>query len=148
MLPTSPLVGNAYVVSDSNKVWVYTGSRSASTATVGYVDSGMTYLEPEFTVEVNGGQVLTLNTATVEVGNNVQLTIVRTESSVNNSWNNTVPNTSTLSLIDSNTPVALFLKAAPAELPDDSYLGGDPRLTDENNEPLTTENGQYITGYY
>jgi hypothetical protein len=148
MLPDTTLIGNAYIVSATNKVWVYTGSRSASTATIGYVDSGVIYLEPEFTIEVDTGQTLTLNTTTVELVNNVQLTIVRTESSVTSSWNNIVTNTSTLSLIDSNTPVALFLKAAPAELPDDSYLGGDPRLTDENNEPLTTENGQYITGYY
>jgi hypothetical protein len=148
MLPTNAFVGNAYLLADTNQVWVYTGARTASTSTAGYVFSGVTYLEPEFIIEVDTEQTLTLNTATVVLDNNIQLAIVKKETSTNSVWNNTVTNTTTLSILDSNTPVALFLKAGPAELPDDSYRGGDPRLTDENNEPLLTEIGTYITGYY
>ena len=156
-LPSDVSIGNAYLVTATNQVWVYTKFRTASTSTAaGYVFSGVTYIEPEFKVE--SAQTLKLNTATVMLENNVQLAIVRKETSTNAVWNNTITNTTTISILDSNTPVALFLKSGPAELPDDSYRGGDPRLTNENNEPLLVtvqellpnviNTATYLTGYY
>ena len=140
--------GNAYIVESTNQVWLYTGSRSQTTATIGWVYSGVDYLPPDFTVTNTGNQQLVLNTATLGVEENIQITIVKKDFSSYDSWNNTVTNTSTLSLIDSDTAVALFLKEAPTDLPNSYYYGGDLVLTDEAGDPIVDENNQHITGYY
>jgi hypothetical protein len=146
--PESPIIGDAYILEDSNEIWLYTGSRSQSTATIGWVNSGILYLPPEFTVTNTGNQQLVLNTATLEVQADIQITIVKKDFSANGSWNTIVSSTSTLSLIDSTTTVAQFLQHGPTDLPNNYYYGGDLILTDEAGEPLVTEENKLITGYY
>ena len=143
----SPRVGNAYIVTATNQVWVYTGLRSESTATRGFVYSGLNYIPADFSIDLSAGQTLTLNTATIELVNNRQITIVKKETTVNSVWNNTSTVNSTVGLIDSDTAVVSFLKESPADLPDNYYYGGDLKLTDENGEPLVDFDGRYITGY-
>lgn len=140
--------GNTYLVTSTNQVWMYTGSRSQSTATVGWVFSGVTFLPPEFTITNTNTQQIILNTSTLGVEKNIQVTIVKKDFSAYDSWNNTVTTTSTLSLIDSDTSVALFLQEGPTDLPNNYYYGGDPVLTDESGAPIVDENDQNITGYY
>ena len=139
-----PTVGHAYLVTSTNQVWVYTGLRSDSTATRGFVYSGLDYIPADFSVEA---QTLTLNTATIELVDNRQITIVKKETTVDSVWNEVSAVNSTVGLIDSDTAVVRFLKESPAELPDNYYYGGDLKLTDENGEPLVDYDGRYITGY-
>lgn len=150
LLPSSPSFnGAAYLVEDTNKVWVYTGSRTDDLSKPGYVYSGLKYLEPEFTV--NSLQEITLNTSVLGINNNIQVSIVKKDMSINGVFNEVVSGTNTLSIIDSNTPTANFLREAPAELPNNNYYGGDFRLTDESGDPLVyRENNadRNLTGYY
>jgi hypothetical protein len=91
--------------------------------------------------------MLTLNTATIELVENRQITIVKKETTVDSVWNEVSAVNTTVGLIDSDTAVVRFLKESPAELPDNYYYGGDLKLTDENGEPLVDFDGRYITGY-
>ncbi len=143
-LPVDTVTGHAYLVTSTNQVWVFTGLRTETTATRGYVLSGLEYIPADFSLE---GQVLTLNTATISLRDNIQVSIVKKEFTVNSVWNEVTSINSTGALIDSDTAVARFLKESPAELPDNYYYGGDLKLTDENGEPLTDFDDRYITGY-
>ena len=116
-LPTGVNVGDAYLITGTNKVYVYTGSRTESTATYGYVYSGLTYYPEEFKVEAGTQQVLTLNTTTIALENDIQLTIVKKDYQASAEWNDKISQFETRSLIESTSSVALFLKAGPAELP-------------------------------
>ena len=116
-LPTGVNVGDAYLITGTNKVYVYTGSRTESTATYGYVYSGLTYYPEEFKVEAGSQQVLTLNTTTIALENDIQLTIVKKDYQASAEWNDKISQFETRSLIESTSSVALFLKAGPAELP-------------------------------
>jgi len=51
------------------------------------------------------------------------------------------------SLLESNDANAAFIRQKEAELPDVYYYGGDPRLLDSNNVPLTDDNGTTLTRY-
>jgi hypothetical protein len=55
-LPTTDIMNTAYVVAETNQVWVYTNSIEQD-AVNGYVYKGLNYLEPEFnlTLSVNEG---------------------------------------------------------------------------------------------
>jgi hypothetical protein len=147
LIGLSARVGNAYLVTATNQVWVYTGLRSDSTATRGFVYSGLDYIPADFSIELGTDQILKLNTATIELVDNRQITIVKKETTVDSVWNNISTVNSTTGLIDSDTAVVRFLKESPAELPDNYYYGGDLKLTDENGEPLVDYDGRYITGY-
>jgi hypothetical protein len=54
----------------------------------------------------------------------------------------------TLSLLDSNSEIAGFLRNSPAELPNSYYYGGDIELTDEGGDLLTDDKGNDLKGYY
>jgi len=55
--------------------------------------------------------------------------------------------TGTQSILTSNDRVSRFIRQKEAELPDLYYYGGDPRLLDTNNEPITTDDGITIRRY-
>ena len=148
LLTSFAVPGDAYLVTALNQVWLYTGSRSQNTATIGWVYSGVDYLPPDFTITNTDEQRLVLNTSTIGIQPDIQVTIVKKDFTILDSWNNTVTNTSTLSLIDSDTGVALFLKEEPTDLPNSYYYGGDLMLTDEAGDPIVDENNKFIIGYY
>lgn len=51
------------------------------------------------------------------------------------------------SMLTSNDSRSTFIREQEAELPDVYYYGGDPRLLDQNNVPLTDDNGVTLTRY-
>ena len=148
-LSTLTNVGDSYKVSNLNQVWTYTGSRSASTSTHGYVFSGVSYTDPEFTINTQT-QSLILNTATIKLDKKVELLIMKKDFSTYSSWNTVDPTNTdmTLSLLDSDTVIAGLLRESPAELPNSYYYGGDLELTDEGGNPLTDDEGNDLKGYY
>jgi hypothetical protein len=142
---TTSNLGDSYRVLDTNKVWVYTGSRSESNSTNGYVFTGVTYVAPDF--NITNTQNLVLNTATLNVQNNKLLTIVKKDFAANKVWNDVVTTNTTVSLLYSTGTVAHFLQQSPADLPDMYYYGGDVEITDQGNNPLTDDSGEDIQGF-
>jgi len=143
-LPSTEVIGECYLETATNKVWVYENSLD-QTAVNGFVYKGLRYSPPEFTVNTSTRQI------TLNIENGVQdgvlLTITKKEFATQNIWNNQVTTATTLSLMDSTTMQAKFLQAKPAELPDKYYYGGDPALTDTTGFALTDENDQPLEGY-
>jgi hypothetical protein len=116
-LPTGVTVaGVAYLLEDTNEVWVFTGTRSSSGATPGWVYSGTKFLPPEFTINLSD-QTLILNSEVLDVADNVQLTIIKKEFAAIDEWNDKDSLFDTIPLIDSTSAEATFLKERPAELP-------------------------------
>jgi hypothetical protein len=146
-LPNTPNIGTAYLVTATNKVWVYTGSRTENTSTKGYVYSGLTYIPADFVINT-ATQTLILNTSTVNIEGNKLITIVKKDVAVKDSWNDVVSTNTTISLLYSTGTIARFLQDAPAELPGSNYYGGALELTDEGGNPLTDDNDQDLQGYY
>ena len=146
-LPNTPNIGTAYLVTATNKVWVYTGSRTENTSTKGYVYSGLTYIPADFVINT-ATQTLILNTSTVNIEGNKLITIVKKDVAVKDSWNDVVSTNTTVSLLYSTGTIARFLQDAPAELPGSNYYGGALELTDEGGDPLTDDNDQDLQGYY
>jgi hypothetical protein len=123
-LPTGASKGDSYIVNSINQVWTYTGSRTQAPSTTGYVYSGLKYQPQEYSVTItNSIQLLTLNTSTLGVNPGLQVTVVKKDFPASTLWNtiNPLDSTKTLSLLDSTTTVALFLKEAPAVLPDNYF---------------------------
>lgn len=131
-------VGTAYVITTTNQVWVYENSL-AENAVSGYVYKGLTRQDPEFTLNTST-QEITLNIPG-GVKEGVRLTIVKKEFSASSLWNN-----NGVSLLDSNSNQAKFLRARPAQLPDDQYYGGDFELTDNTGAALTDDQGNPLIG--
>ena len=148
-LSTLSNVGDSYKISNLNQVWTYTGSRTQTTSTNGYVFSGIRYSDPEFTINTLT-QSLILNTATVKLDKKIEILIMKKDFPVTSLWNTIDPTNSnmTLSLLDSNSEIAGFLRDSPAELPNSYYYGGDIELTDEGGDLLTDDNGNDLKGYY
>jgi hypothetical protein len=136
-LPSTTVVGTAYIVTATNQVWVYTGSVEP-TATKGYVYKGLDYRPPEFTINT-ATQQITLNMIN-GVQDGIKLTAIKREFTTATLWNNSV------SIIESDTVQAQFLQARPAELPDKYYYGGDPTLTEDSGFALTNEDGNPLEG--
>ena len=134
-LPSAELIGTAYIVTDTNQVWVYTDSNEAD-AVKGYVYRGLNYVPPEFTVDTTSQQI-TLNIVGMESG--VKLTVIKRNSTL---WND-----GTLSLMESTTLPARFLQARPAELPDTYYYGGETALIDDANFIISDENNDPLEGF-
>ena len=143
LLPYTTVIGTAYVVAATNQVWVYTKSTEAD-AVNGYVYRGLTYIPPEFTIDIET-QALTLNIAQ-GVQDNIKLVIIKKEIEKSKVWN-TIINGKMQSLMDSSTSPARFLQQRPAELPDRYYYGGDISMTDETGTTLTDETGQLLQGF-
>lgn len=145
-LPVLANVGDAYLVTATNQVWVHTLNSFESTSTQLYADSGLRYVDPDFTIDIDTQQV-TLNTALLgPIQENVQLTIVMKQNAVVDKWNDVISTGTTKSLLDSTSDIAMFLKAGPAVLPDAFFYGGDPNLTDDSGTILTDEQGNPIRG--
>ena len=102
------------------EVWVYENSTDINSVN-GYVYRGINYQPPEFTIDSSTQEIkLRLVTGVVS---GVKLTIVQKQITPTTSWS---WNTGALSLVDSNTPQANFLKISPVDLPTDYYYGGTP----------------------
>lgn len=128
-LPITTTIGNSYIITATNQVWVYTGSASID-AVNGYVYQGMTYLEPEFSINT-ATHSLMLNMSEA-VQDDIELVIIQKQYNQDSEWANTG-----ISLMDSTTAPARFLQQKPAELPDSWYYGGDTTLTAGSGIPLT-----------
>lgn len=137
MLPKTTVLNTAYIVTATNKVWVYTNSLS-SNAVNGYVYTGLNYLPPEFSINTSTKQI-TLNILQ-GVGDNIKLVIIKKEFSDTSLWNNGI------SLLDSTTEPAKFIQAKPSVLPNTYYQGGEPDLIVETGFILTDQNNSPIEG--
>jgi len=144
MLPRTTIMGKAFVISATNQVWVYTGSKEPE-AMNGYVYHGLDFIPPEFTINLDT-QTITLNIMG-GVRSNLRLTIVKKEFNRDTSWNDEITSNQTKSLMESTTIPAKFLQARPTDLPDWYYYGGDLTLTSSNGFALTDNNGQPLQGY-
>jgi hypothetical protein len=141
LLPATTVIGDGYVVTDSNQVWIYENSTELESVN-GYVYHGLDYRDPEFTIDIDSQQI-TLN---IENGvqEGVKLTLVKRE--ISSVWNDQTNSESTKSLMESSTTQAKFLQARPAELPDKYYYGGDPGLVGDDGYAITTDQDQPIEG--
>ena len=144
LLPTTMIENTAYLVTDTNQVWVYTDSKETS-AINGYVYKGLNYLPPEFTINTST-QAITLN---IDGGivEGLELVIVKKEFARSTVWNDEVSINETLSILESTTEQAKFLQAQPSELPDIYYYGGDPELVSDSGFALTDINGEPLEGF-
>ena len=138
-LPLTTTIGDSYIVTATNQVWVYTGDTKID-AVNGYVYQGLTYLAPEFTVNTSTG-VLMLNMSK-EVQDDIELVIVQKQYNQTAEWNNYG-----ISLMNSTTDPAKFLQQQPSELPDIWYYGGDVTLRTSGGTPLTDGNQEPIQGF-
>jgi hypothetical protein len=141
LLPATTIMGDGYVVTDTNQVWVYEDSTEAESV-IGYVYRGLNYRDPEFIIDAVSQQI-TLN---IENGvqEGVKLTLVKQE--ISSVWNDIVSSELTKSLMESNTTQARFLQSRPAELPDKYYYGGDPGLVGDDGYAITTNEDQPLEG--
>jgi hypothetical protein len=122
LLPANATKGDAYLITGTNQVWIQENSIEVGSVN-GFVYKGLNYSPPEFTLTVSTStQNITLN---VDLKDNVKLVIMKKEFATTNIWNDIVNTTETLSLFDSTTMPAIFLKEKSAELPDKYYFGGN-----------------------
>jgi len=143
---TNISIGQSCLVKDINEVWTYNGYSLENDSAPGYRYSGIRYRPADFSVNTET-YALILNTSTVTLIDGVKLAIVKRQFSVSDSWNTIVSTTQTLSILDSDTVVAKFLQAEPAELPDSYYYGGDRDVTDASGEALTDDQGRPLEGF-
>ena len=118
---TTSELGNAYLVTSTNQVWVYTGVGFESALAPGYIYAGVKYIPPDFTINTVTTSVV-LNTSTVELQPNIRLTFVKTMTSAANAWND-ADGGQPVSIIDSDSTIPTFLKAGRAVLPNNRYYG-------------------------
>jgi hypothetical protein len=138
------VIGDAYIVEDTNKVWVYTNSVNTD-AVNGFVYRGLNWSGPEFSISSTTTHAVKL---LIEQGvsDNVKLTITKKEFDSSDVWNDVVSSIETKSILDSTTAQAQFLQERHAELPDNYYYGGDNQIESENGTPLLTENDEPLLG--
>ena len=125
---TTSTTGTTYLVTSTNKIYWSTSTNQTPasanyvvTATFGYMDSGLRYVNPEFRIiNTTTSPVVQLNFTPTT---NVQLTFIKKQYSVSQSWNDIVSITTTTSILNSTGTVASFLRAAPAALPDRYFYG-------------------------
>ena len=143
LLPSDSPLGTAYITADTNKVWVQTNAVDVGSIN-GFVYKGLQYIPPEYTI-TTATQALTLNLLD-GVQSGIKLTVVKKEFARDTVWNDEVNSNTTISLMNSSKPPALFLQARPAELPDVYYYGGDPMLTTDSGLVLTDNQGNPLEG--
>jgi len=115
-LPNTTVIGNAYLVTSTNQVWVYTNSLDLS-AVNGFVYQGLNYLPPEFTITSSGtNNVLTLNVPAGRLNTGTAITLVQQTAK---DW---YASTAT-SLLNDTGAVATFLRDRQAALPDKYHYG-------------------------
>lgn len=114
-------ISNAYLVTSTNQVWVYTGVGFESALAPGYVYAGVKYIPPDFTINTVTTSVV-LNTATVDLQSNIRLTFVKTMTSATNAWND-ADGGQPVSMTDSSSTIPTFLQAGRAVLPNNRYYG-------------------------
>jgi hypothetical protein len=137
-LPNTTVINTAYVVLNTNQVWVYTASDRYGSYN-GYEYQGLDYLPPEFTIDPLT-QELTLNIPeALESHLPVRVDVVKRDYAAITEWNDPDPMNvgNTLSIMMSTSTQARFLQDQPAELPDSYYYGGDRDLTDASGFSLT-----------
>jgi hypothetical protein len=116
----SPYVGDAYICTDTDEVWVCTVNQYNIYGLPSYVYSGLRRILPDFTV-FTATQQLVLNTATVKLNTGTLLTVVKRQ--VGSSWNDVISINTNTSLLDSTSTIVKFLNAGPAVLPTQYYYG-------------------------
>lgn len=118
VLPDTVILGNAYVVTATNQVWVYTNSDFEG-AVNGYEYSGLTYLPPEYeiTTVTNTSTRLTLLLPQERLFTGTYITVVQHQ--ISKDW---YASTGT-SMLDDLGEVATFLRDRPFALPDKYYYG-------------------------
>jgi hypothetical protein len=120
------VVGDAYIVQDTNQIWVQELSNETNSIN-GFVYRGLNYKEPEYYI-VTATQHLVLNIPEA-IQQNAKIMVVQRQVGTDAFWSwgtiDPLDNSKTKSLVDSTTTQALFLQAAPANLPDLNYYGGD-----------------------
>jgi hypothetical protein len=128
-------LGTPYLITTTNQVWVYEDSDDYNSV-FGYVYKGIKHQPPEFTVNTSTHQIQLNIEEGVQSG--VRLVLVKKQFAANKLWNNGV------SLLDSTTFPAKFIRIRLAELPDEYYYGGNFEisdntgfaLVDDRNKPL------------
>jgi len=142
--------GQAYLVTSTNQVWVCTENQFVDPDIPYFVDSGLRYVPPEFSI-ITATQTVVLNPDVVSIGENIMLTFVKKQFAIDtsNSWNDINPNNSELSesLLYSTSTVATFLKNSPATLPQQRYYGNDPIASNGGGTIFVDHNGSPIQGY-
>jgi hypothetical protein len=135
--------GDSYVDQTDGKVWTFTRTRTDNIQYPGWVFSGLTQEQPGYTITLNGmTQEIQLNNA---VANGIELAIVKKHSE-SNDFNSAITTTTTQSLWNSTSSIAMFLKDSPTELPKSLFQSADNVLKDEQARPLTNENAEVLTG--
>lgn len=145
LLPLNAIKSDAYLVTATNQVWIYTDSKKINSIN-GFEYTGLDYYPPEFSVNTSTQQLI-LNVVN-GVKSGIKITIVKKDFRRDSSWNNEITTATTLSLLDSTTRQAKFLQMQPAELPNDYYYGGSIMLTDESEQPLLDNNGDPLEEGY
>jgi hypothetical protein len=145
-LPATTVLGEGYIVTATNQVWVYENSQELDSV-VGYVYHGLNYVPAEFSVTLsdlpNVSAEIVLN---IQEGlkSGVKLTVIKREAVV---WNDVINSAQTKSIMDSTTSPARFIQSRPAELPDKYYYGGDISLVDDNGYVITTDDEQPLEDF-
>jgi hypothetical protein len=139
-LPQTRILNTAFITTDTNKVWVYTASDSCD-AINGYIYQGLNYLPSEFTINTST-RALTLNIPeALKTHLPTRVDIVKRDYEVRTEWNDPDPMNpgNTLSIMQSTSTQAQFLRNSPAQLPDGYYYGGDNEfdLADNSGFSLT-----------
>ena len=118
-LPTrTESLGNAYIITSTNQIWIYTNSTQL-TAINGYEYNGLNYFPPEFIIDADS-YVMTLNIGAAIIPG-INVTIIKKSVDVSQLWSTIITSDTTKSLLNSDTSQAKFLQLRPAELPDSHY---------------------------
>jgi hypothetical protein len=135
--------GDSYVDQSTGKVWTFTRTRTDNLLYPGWAYSGMTRVAPEFTISVVGlAQYIYLNK---DVEDGIELAVVKKHGLIGD-FNSVVSTTTSQTLWNSTSSIAVFLKDSPTLLPKKLNKSTDDILKDEQARPLTNEKAEVLTG--